>query len=32
MTRRYVNLYGTDIKRDYDKLNPLNIIMSEAEG
>lgn len=27
MTRRYVNLYGSDISRDFDKLNPLNKIM-----
>lgn len=27
MTRRYVNLYGRDIVRDFDRLNPLNNIM-----
>jgi integrase/recombinase XerD len=27
MTRRYINLYGRDIHRDFDKLNPLNNIM-----
>jgi len=26
MTRRYVNLYGNDIKKDFDRLNPLNNI------
>ncbi len=24
MTRRYINLYGQDIHRDFDRLNPLN--------
>ena len=28
MTRRYVNLYGRDIVRDFDRLNPLNNIMN----
>lgn len=27
MTRKYVNLYGRDIVRDFDRLNPLNNIM-----
>ena len=27
MTRKYVNLYGQDIVRDFDKLNPLNNIL-----
>ena len=27
MTRKYVNLYGRDIHRDFDRLNPLNNIM-----
>jgi len=32
MTRRYVNLYGSDISRDFDKLNPLNkLMMKELE-
>lgn len=28
MTKRYVNLYGKDIQRDFDLLNPLNNIMA----
>lgn len=28
MTRKYVNLYGKDIQRDFDLLNPLNNIMA----
>lgn len=24
MTRKYINLYGNDIQRDFDRLNPLN--------
>ena len=31
MTRRYINLYGRDIHRDFDKLNPLNNIMSNLK-
>ena len=27
MTRKYVNLYGHEIQRDFDKLNPLDNIM-----
>lgn len=27
MTRKYVNLYGSDIQKDFDLLNPLNRIM-----
>ena len=27
MTRKYVNLYGQDVVRDFDKLNPLNNIV-----
>ena len=29
MTRHYVNLYGLDLKRDYEKLNPLDNIIRE---
>jgi len=33
MTRRYVHLYGNDISRDFDKLNPLNnITMKSVEA
>ncbi len=28
MTRKYVNLYGNDIHRDFDRLNPLNNMMN----
>lgn len=28
MTRRYINLYGSDVHRDFDKLNPLNNIIT----
>ena len=28
MTRRYVNLYGKDIQRDFDLLNPLNNVLA----
>ena len=31
MTRKYVNLYGNDIQRDFDHLNPLNKILAKAE-
>jgi len=24
MTRKYVNLYGNDIVKDFERLNPLN--------
>ena len=27
MTRKYVNLYGMDLQRDYEKLNPLDNLM-----
>lgn len=27
MTRKYVNLYGQDVRRDFERLNPLNNIM-----
>lgn len=30
MTRKYINLYGSDIQRDFDKLNPLNNIMEKG--
>ena len=30
MTRKYINLYGNDIQRDFDRLNPLNHIMSQS--
>ncbi len=29
MTRHYVNLYGLDLKRDYERLNPLDNIMRQ---
>lgn len=29
MTRHYVNLYGLDLRRDYEKLNPLDKIVKE---
>ena len=28
MTRKYVNLYGKDVHRDFDRLNPLNNILN----
>ncbi len=31
MTRKYINLYGTDIQRDFDRLNPLNNLMSNGQ-
>ena len=31
MTRKYVNLYGTDIQRDFDRLNPLNHILERGQ-
>ena len=31
MTRKYVNLYGKDIQRDFDRLNPLNNILADKE-
>ena len=31
MTRKYVNLYGTDIQRDFDRLNPLNNILAKDQ-
>ena len=30
MTRKYVNLYGQDVNRDFDNLNPLNNIMRQG--
>lgn len=30
MTRKYINLYGNDIQRDFDRLNPLNQILSKG--
>lgn len=30
MTRRYINLYGQDIQRDFDRLNPLNNMLHRA--
>ena len=30
MTRKYINLYGNDIQRDFDRLNPLNNILSKG--
>ncbi|MBR7041527.1 MAG: site-specific integrase [Clostridia bacterium] len=30
MTRHYVNLYGSDIQKDFDLLNPLNRIVEKA--
>ena len=30
MTRKYINLYGTDIQRDFDRLNPLNNILATS--
>ena len=29
MTRKYINLYGNDIQRDFDRLNPLNNILRQ---
>ena len=31
MTRKYINLYGNDIQRDFDRLNPLNNILSKEQ-
>lgn len=31
MTRKYVNLYGNDIQRDFDRLNPLNNILAKEK-
>ena len=31
MTRKNINLYGTDIQRDFDRLNPLNNLMSNGQ-
>jgi len=31
MTRKYVNLYGKDIQRDFDRLNPLNNILADKK-
>lgn len=31
MTRKYIRLYGQDIQRDFDKLNPLNNILARDE-
>lgn len=30
MTRKYINLYGNDIQRDFDRLNPLNNILKKG--
>ena len=30
MTRKYVNIYGQDVNRDFDNLNPLNNIMRQG--
>ena len=30
MTRKYVNLYGNDIQRDFDRLNPLNNLLAKG--
>ena len=30
MTRKYINLYGNDIQRDFDRLNPLNNILAKS--
>lgn len=30
MTRKYINLYGNDIQRDFDRLNPLNNILNKC--
>lgn len=32
MTRKYVNLYGREIHRDFDRLNPLNNLMSRISA
>ena len=29
MTRKYINLYGNDIQRDFDRLNSLNRIVAK---
>lgn len=31
MTRKYINLYGNDIQRDFDRLNPLNNILNKGQ-
>ena len=31
MTRKYINLYGNDIQRDFDRLNPLNNILKKGQ-
>ena len=31
MTRKYINLYGNDIQRDFDRLNPLNNILAKGQ-
>ena len=31
MSRKYVNLYGQDIHRDFDRINPLNNIMANKK-
>lgn len=30
MTRHYVNLYGLDLQRDYERLNPLDNLLKQA--
>ena len=31
MTRKYVNLYGQDIQRDFNRLNPLNNVIARNQ-
>lgn len=31
MTRKYINLYGNEIQRDFDRLNPLNNILAKGQ-
>ena len=31
MTRKYVNLYGNDIQKDFDRLNPLNHLLANQQ-
>jgi integrase/recombinase XerD len=32
MTRRYVNLYGQDIQKDFNRFNPLNNLKEKEQG
>lgn len=32
MTRKYINLYGQDIHRDFDRLNPLNNMLNKKNA